>query len=106
MNAAYRDFHAEEDNNNFINNSINLDDSIAVSQQAVEEVVEEEDHSSRSCFQVTAQFRPSGDQPEAIEQLVKQLEEGDKYSVLRGITGTGKVRILHQKFVCFHWEIR
>lgn len=45
-------------------------------------------------FQVTAPYEPTGDQPQAIQQLMKQLEEGDKYSILRGITGTGKTFVM------------
>jgi hypothetical protein len=41
-------------------------------------------------FEVTAPFEPQGDQPQAIEQLVRQIQEGDRFSVLKGITGTGK----------------
>jgi excinuclease ABC subunit B len=41
-------------------------------------------------FQLHAPFVPTGDQPEAIEQLVAGLERGDKHQVLLGATGTGK----------------
>ena len=41
-------------------------------------------------FKLHAPFEPSGDQPEAIEQLVGGLEEGLKHQVLMGITGSGK----------------
>jgi len=48
---------------------------------------------SSSPFCVTAPFPPAGDQPAAIEQLVKQIVvDKDQFSVLRGSTGTGKVR--------------
>jgi excinuclease ABC subunit B len=36
----------------------------------------------------------TGDQPEAIKQLMKQLAEGDRFSILRGITGTGKTLVM------------
>ena len=42
-----------------------------------------------SPFEVTAPFSPQGDQPQAIQQILKQLEEKDRFSVLQGITGTG-----------------
>jgi excinuclease ABC subunit B len=45
-------------------------------------------------FQVTAPYEPTGDQPQAIQQLVQQLQEGDKYNILRGITGTGKTFVM------------
>ena len=41
-------------------------------------------------FQLTTPYEPTGDQPQAIDTLVNQIERGDKYSVLRGITGSGK----------------
>ena len=45
--------------------------------------------SPASPFEVTAQFEPTGDQPAAIRQLLQQLQSGDRFSVLQGITGTG-----------------
>jgi excinuclease ABC subunit B len=41
-------------------------------------------------FKLNAPYKPTGDQPEAIEQLVHGLERGDKHQVLLGATGTGK----------------
>jgi excinuclease ABC subunit B len=41
-------------------------------------------------FQLTSAFSPTGDQPEAIQQLVEGLERGDKHQVLLGVTGSGK----------------
>jgi excinuclease ABC subunit B len=41
-------------------------------------------------FQVVAPFQPTGDQPEAIEQLLRGLKEGDHYQTLLGVTGSGK----------------
>lgn len=45
-------------------------------------------------FQVTAPYLPTGDQPLAIQQLCQQLEQGDRFSILRGITGTGKTFVM------------
>jgi excinuclease ABC subunit B len=45
-------------------------------------------------FEVTAKFDPMGDQPEAIAKLLQQLNEGDRFSILRGITGTGKTLVM------------
>mmetsp|Transcript_1112 Transcript_1112/g.1711 ORF Transcript_1112/g.1711 Transcript_1112/m.1711 type:complete len:1351 (-) Transcript_1112:283-4335(-) len=53
-----------------------------------------EKDSPRQSFQVTAPYEPMGDQPQAIEQLVKQLDEGDRFSILKGITGTGKTFVM------------
>ncbi len=41
-------------------------------------------------FQVKSDFQPSGDQPQAIEKLIKGLNQGDKYQTLLGVTGSGK----------------
>lgn len=41
-------------------------------------------------FKLHAHYEPAGDQPQAINELVKGLEEGKKEQVLLGATGTGK----------------
>jgi excinuclease ABC subunit B len=41
-------------------------------------------------FQLHSRFQPSGDQPQAIELLVKGLREGERHQTLLGITGSGK----------------
>jgi excinuclease ABC subunit B len=41
-------------------------------------------------FQLTSQYIPSGDQPEAIRQLVDGIKEGERSQVLLGVTGSGK----------------
>ncbi len=41
-------------------------------------------------FELVSKFKPSGDQPEAINELVKGIKEGKKEQVLLGATGTGK----------------
>ena len=41
-------------------------------------------------FKVVAPYEPSGDQPQAIESLAHGVEEGDRYQVLLGVTGSGK----------------
>ena len=41
-------------------------------------------------FKLVSKYQPSGDQPKAIEQLVKGIQEGKKEQVLLGATGTGK----------------
>ncbi|HLS20647.1 MAG TPA: excinuclease ABC subunit UvrB [Bacillota bacterium] len=42
------------------------------------------------CFELFANYEPRGDQPKAIEQLVKQLNSGQRHQTLLGATGTGK----------------
>jgi len=41
-------------------------------------------------FKLTSQYVPTGDQPKAIEQLVKGLESGEAHQTLLGVTGSGK----------------
>lgn len=41
-------------------------------------------------FELVSKYQPQGDQPEAIKQLVKGIQEGKKTQVLLGATGTGK----------------
>lgn len=41
-------------------------------------------------FKLVSKYKPSGDQPQAIDSLVKGIEEGKKDQVLLGATGTGK----------------
>ena len=41
-------------------------------------------------FEIVSKYKPSGDQPKAIEQLVKGVERGDDAQTLLGITGSGK----------------
>ncbi len=41
-------------------------------------------------FKLTSKYKPTGDQPEAIAQLVEGLNRGDKAQVLLGVTGSGK----------------
>ena len=41
-------------------------------------------------FSIVSEFAPTGDQPQAIKQLVEGIEKNDKYQVLLGVTGSGK----------------
>ncbi len=41
-------------------------------------------------FKLTSEFQPTGDQPTAIQQLVKGIKEGEPSQVLLGVTGSGK----------------
>ena len=41
-------------------------------------------------FKLVSKFKPTGDQPQAIEKLVQGLERGDREQVLLGVTGSGK----------------
>ncbi len=41
-------------------------------------------------FKLVSPFKPAGDQPQAIKQLLAGLERGDRYQTLLGVTGSGK----------------
>ena len=41
-------------------------------------------------FSLTSEFLPTGDQPQAIDQLVQGLIRGDHAQTLLGVTGSGK----------------
>lgn len=41
-------------------------------------------------FKLHSQYQPTGDQPQAIEQLVKGFKEGNQFETLLGVTGSGK----------------
>ena len=41
-------------------------------------------------FKVVSEFKPTGDQPEAIKQLVEGIDSGERYQTLLGVTGSGK----------------
>ena len=41
-------------------------------------------------FKLHSEYKPSGDQPQAIEKLVKGINEGKKHQTLLGVTGSGK----------------
>ncbi|WP_430905918.1 excinuclease ABC subunit UvrB [Maribacter sp. 2-571] len=41
-------------------------------------------------FKVVSDFKPTGDQPQAIKQLVEGMESGEQYQTLLGVTGSGK----------------
>lgn len=45
-----------------------------------------------SHFDLQSPWPPAGDQPQAIEELVQGIENGDKFQTLLGITGSGKTR--------------
>ena len=41
-------------------------------------------------FDLVSEYKPTGDQPEAIDKLVEGLQDGKRQQVLLGATGTGK----------------
>lgn len=43
-----------------------------------------------SDFKLVSEYKPTGDQPQAIEKLVKGFKEGNQFQTLLGVTGSGK----------------
>jgi len=41
-------------------------------------------------FNVVSEFKPTGDQPNAIKELSTGLDQNEKYQTLLGVTGSGK----------------
>ena len=41
-------------------------------------------------FKLVSEFKPTGDQPQAIDYLVNGINEGKKFQTLLGVTGSGK----------------
>ena len=41
-------------------------------------------------FKLHSEFRPTGDQPQAIKELVEGFQEGNQFETLLGVTGSGK----------------
>ncbi len=48
------------------------------------------DEKGGGALQIVSEFRPAGDQPEAIRQLIEGVRNGDQDQVLLGVTGSGK----------------
>src|SRR3990167_2311313 len=46
--------------------------------------------SKQSKFKLKSKFKPAGDQPKAIEALLKGVKSGKKHQTLLGVTGSGK----------------
>ena len=41
-------------------------------------------------FKLHSEYKPTGDQPQAIDYLVKGIDEGNKFQTLLGVTGSRK----------------
>lgn len=52
--------------------------------------VHESSSRAECAFKLHSEFQPTGDQPEAIDALVKGFEEGNQFQTLLGVTGSGK----------------
>lgn len=47
-------------------------------------------------FKIHSKYRPAGDQPKAINELVEGISRGDDAQTLLGITGSGKLLLLQR----------
>ena len=47
-------------------------------------------------FKLVSDYAPTGDQPEAIAQLLASIRHGSKHNTLLGVTGSGKTEIYLQ----------
>jgi len=45
---------------------------------------------SQQIFKLNSEYKPTGDQTQAIEKLVKGFKEGNQFETLLGVTGSGK----------------
>ncbi len=43
-----------------------------------------------SCFKLHSEYKPTGDQPQAIAELVEGFKQGNQFQTLLGVTGSGK----------------
>ena len=46
--------------------------------------------SQKDVFELVSSYQPTGDQPKAIAELVKGIQNGDREQTLLGVTGSGK----------------
>ncbi|HOA84788.1 MAG TPA: DEAD/DEAH box helicase family protein, partial [Bacillota bacterium] len=53
-------------------------------------------------FNLKSDFRPTGDQPEAIEALVRGIEAGYRMQTLLGVTGSGKTFTMANVIACLN----
>ena len=58
--------------------------------QSVSLLAHESSPQSSHAFKLHAPYQPTGDQPQAIEALVKGFREGNQFQTLLGVTGSGK----------------
>lgn len=56
-------------------------------------------------FKLKSNYKPSGDQPEAIEKLVSGIKKGNRYQTLLGITGSGKTYTIAQLLAHFNMPV-
>lgn len=54
-------------------------------------------------FKLHSEFKPTGDQPQAIDYLVKGINEGKKFQTLLGVTGSRK-NFYYGKYNSKNWK--
>ena len=47
-------------------------------------------------FKLHSDYKPTGDQPQAIDELVEGFKAGNQFQTLLGVTGSGKTTLLNQ----------
>ncbi len=62
--------------------------------QSVSLLAHESSPQSGHAFKLHAPYKPTGDQPQAIAELVKGFQEGNQFQTLLGVTGSGKTFIM------------
>ena len=45
---------------------------------------------AQKCFKLHSEYKPTGDQPQAMEALVDGFKEGNQFQILLGVTGSDK----------------
>ena len=53
-------------------------------------------------FKLHSKYKPTGDQPQAIEQLVKGFKDGNQFETLLGVTGSGKTFTMANVIAAFN----
>jgi len=49
-----------------------------------------QNHNSEQIFKLHSEYKPTGDQPQAIADLVEGFKQGNQFQTLLGVTGSGK----------------
>ena len=50
-------------------------------------------------FKVVSKYKPTGDQPQAIEKIAEGFQKGLKFQTLLGVTGSGKTFTMRHSFI-------
>lgn len=58
--------------------------------QFITALLRRDEYNVKKLFKIHSQFKPAGDQPTAIKELIEGLEDGEVHQTLLGVTGSGK----------------